>query len=81
MSAQPHFHDCDALKNIWSIAVISVLETAQISLDSKYCVGNLLHLLVVGAKEQARVFTEAKFRQCQSIKWTVMPQSQPCRAR
>jgi len=45
-------------------AVLPVLEATQRSIDSKYCVGNLLHLLVVGAKEQVRVFREPKFRRC-----------------
>lgn len=34
-------------------------------------------VLVVGAKEQVRVFREAKFRRCQSIKWTVDRKASP----
>ena len=75
--AQPHSHNCDISKNICHIAIALVLEAAQQSVDSISCVGNLLLLLVVGAKEQVRLFRQSKFRRCQSIKWTVNRKASP----
>jgi hypothetical protein len=57
--------------DIYYRAVLPVLEATQRIIDTKCCVGNLLHLLVMGAKEQLRVFRQPKIRRCQSIKWTV----------
>ena len=81
VSTQPPSHSFISPGIILHNAVLPVLEVAQRSVDMNCGVGNLLHLLVVDAKEQVRVFEEANFRRRQSIKWAVNLQSQPCRAR